>query len=168
MGWISLALGILGVVSGIMQALMLLALPADRLVAGLLATLAPDAQLPPALRWVLEHLGLLNLLSLLSSALFSLVSWGLLKRYEWGRLGFIWFLACSAVAGLAGAFALARALPGAIGAEAADLAQADPLLLQIQSATAMVLLVAAALVAALHAAIIWKLRSKAVRDEFMR
>ncbi|RYZ70540.1 MAG: hypothetical protein EOP91_13225 [Lysobacteraceae bacterium] len=152
MGWISLALGILGVVSGIMQALMLLALPADRLVAGLLATLAPDAQLPPALRWVLEHLDLLNLLSLLSSVLFSLVSWGLLKRYEWGRLGFIWFLACSAVAGLAGAFALARA----------------PLLLQLQSATAMVVLVAAALVAALHAAIIWKLRSKAVRDEFMR
>lgn len=168
MAWISLALGVFGVVSGIMQALMLLAFPADRMVGDLLATLAPATQLPVALRWVLEHLDLLNLLSLLYSALFSLVSYGLLRRHEWGRQGFIWFLACSALAGLVAAFAFVRSLPLASGVDAAELAQLDPVLQQLQSAASIVVLVAALLIAALHAAIIWKLRSAEVRAEFDR
>src|SRR4051794_36111226 len=103
MAWISLALGLMGVASGIMQGVMLLAMPADRTVQDLLGVIAPEAQLPSAILWIFGNLALLNFLSLLSSALFTVVSYGLLKRFEWGRVGFVLFLAASALVGLSGA-----------------------------------------------------------------
>ncbi len=44
---------------------------------------------PARVAWLLEHAATLGWAMLLGSLLFVLVSWGLLRRREWGRLGFI-------------------------------------------------------------------------------
>lgn len=167
MAWISLALGLAGVASGIVQGVMLLAVPADRMVQDLLAMTAPGVELPPALRWTFAHLGLLNFLSLLSSALLTVVSYGLLKRFEWGRLGFMLFLAASALAGLLGALAFVDVLAQASGMAGADIAEIDPAFHRLQSAMKVAMVVAALLVAVLHGAIIWKLCRPEIRAEFI-
>ncbi|MGH8062414.1 MAG: hypothetical protein ACREO7_10445 [Pseudoxanthomonas sp.] len=166
MAWISLALGLMGVASGIVQGVMLLAMPADRMLQGLLGTIAPETQLPSAILWIFGNLGLLNFLSLLSSALFAVVSYGLLKRFEWGRVGFVLFLVGSALAGLFGAAAFVHFLALANGMTAAEIADIDPAFQSIQSAMKVAMLVAALLVAVLHGAIIWKLYRPEIRAEF--
>lgn len=163
MAWISIALGVLGVVSGLMQAVLLPALPIESMLQSLQGT---DAALPPALAWMFGHLQLLNLLSLLSSALFAWVSWGLLKRREWGRLGFIAFLVLGALAGLVGAAWFGRVLDG-INASVA-LSDIDPLAAQLQAAMRMAAGLGAAAVVLLHGAITWKLCTPAIRGEFTR
>ncbi|KAF1715523.1 hypothetical protein CSC74_13195 [Pseudoxanthomonas yeongjuensis] len=168
MAWISLALGIAGVASGIVQGMMLLALPTDRMLHDFLGVIAPEAQLPPAMLWVFGNLGLLNFLSLLSSALFAAVSYGLLKRFEWGRVGFVLFLAASALAGLLGAIAFVHVLSLASGMGATDIAELDPAFQSLQSAMKVAMIAAALLVAILHGAIIWKLYRPEIRAEFTR
>ena len=168
MAWISLALGLAGVASGIMQGVMLLAIPADRMIHDLLGAVAPEAQLPSAMLWIFGNLGLLNFLSLLSSALFTVVSYGLLKRYEWGRVGFVLFLAASALAGILGVAVFVHFLSLASGMAGADIAEIDPAFQSLQSAMKVAMIVAALLIAILHGAIIWKLYRPDIRAEFTR
>lgn len=161
MAWISIALGVLGMVSGLMQAAMLPALPVEAMLQQLGGA---DVALPPALAWMFDHLQLLNLLSLLSSALFAWVSWGLLKRREWGRLGFIVFLALGALAGIVGAVWFGHVLDGLGGLGGED--YVDPMLQTLQSAMRTMMWLGAVLVLLLHGAIVWKLCTPAIRAEF--
>lgn len=163
MAWISIALGVLGAVSGLIQAAMLPVLPVEVMLQPLEGA---DAVLPPALAWMFGHLQLLNLLSLLSSALFAWVSWGLLKRREWGRLGFIAFLALGALAGLVGAAWFGHVLDGLGGLGGGE--NADPLLQSLQSAMRTMMWLGAIVVVLLHGAIVWKLCTPAIRAEFSR
>lgn len=168
MAWISLALGLLGVASGIMQGVMLLAMPADRMVQDLLGAVAAETRLPSPMLWIFDNLGLLNFLSLLSSALFAVVSYGLLKRFEWGRKGFVLFLAASALFGLLGAAVFVHFLSLTSGMAGADIAEIDPAFQSLQSAMQAAVVVATSLVAVLHGAIIWKLYRPSIRAEFTR
>lgn len=163
MAWVSIALGALGVVSGLVQAAMLPALPVEAMLRPLDDV---GTALPPVLAWMFGHLQLLNLLSLASSALFTWVSWGLLRRREWGRLGFIAFLAFGALAGIVGAAWFGRVLDGLNAGIA--LSDIDPLVAQLQAAMRMAMGLGAAAVALLHGAIVWKLCTPAIRDEFAR
>jgi hypothetical protein len=156
----------MGVASGIVQGAMLLAMPAEHMLQELLGAIAPEAQLPPAISWIFANLGLLNFLSLLSSALFAAVSYGLLKRFEWGRVGFVLFLAASALIGLLGAAFFVHFLSLANGMTGAEIAEIDPAFQSLQSAMKTVMIVAALLIALLHAAIIWKLCRPEIRAEF--
>ena len=169
MAWISLAFGLVGVASGIIQGVMLLAMPADRMLQDLLGAIAPEAQLPSAMLWIFGNLGLLNFLSLLSSALFAAVSYGLLKRFEWGRMGFVLFLAASALIGVFGA---ARLRPLPVPGQRRHDRHRDhrnrPHFPSLQSAMKMAMIVAALLIAVLHGAIIWKLYRPEIRAEFTR
>lgn len=163
MAWISLVLGAMGVASGMLQALLLLGVPADGLLPQLLGPMGAEVVLPPMLLWVFEHLQLLNFLSLLSSALVTWLSWGLLQRREWGRLGFIAVLGGGALLGLVAA-ALFGKLLAASGT--GTLADADPLVRSLLSAMQAVMWGGALMVAVLHGAIIWKLCTLAIRKEF--
>ena len=163
MAWISIALGVLGTVSGLMQAALLPALPVEALLQPLQGA---DATLPPALAWTFGHLQLLNLLSLLSSALFAWVSWGLLKRREWGRLGFIAFLVLGALAGIVGAAWFGHVLDGLGTLDGGE--NVDPLLQSLQSAMRTMMWLGAVMVVVLHGAIVWKLCAPAIRAEFVR
>ncbi len=166
MACLSIALGVLGVVSGVIQGAMLLSLDPGALMRQQFAALG--ATLPPQLLWLFDHLGLLNLLSLLSSVFVTVVSWGLLKRQEWGRLGFIACLLLGAVAGFFFAAWFGQAMTCVNAQAGADLAATDPTLQAMQSAMKAVMVVSAVLIAAVHAGIIWKLCTPAIRAEFQR
>ena len=166
MAYISLALGALGVVSSALQALMLVSVQPGELMRQQFE--AGGMALPPAMLEVFDHLGLLNLLSLLFSAAFTAASWGLLKRREWGRLGFIACLVLGAILGFATMFWMMQLMAWMNGLMGADLAAADPMFQGMQSAMKIMMAVAAVLVAALHGAIIWKLCTPAIRAEFSR
>lgn len=60
-----------------------------------------DVPVPAAIQWAAQHMLSLTLLLLLASLAFLAVSWGLLKRREWGRIGFIVFLLLVALANFA-------------------------------------------------------------------
>ncbi|GAB2499784.1 membrane protein [Pseudoxanthomonas sangjuensis] len=163
LGWVSFALAALGVVSGLMQAAMLPALQPE----SLLQALGDGGMaLPPALRWTFEHLQLLNGASTLLSALFAWVSWDLLRRREWARRAFIAFLVLGAAGGFAGAALCLHALDWAAAQNPMDAGELDPLFASLQSATRVVAIGSASLVALLHAAIVWKLCAPAIRAEF--
>ncbi len=56
---------------------------------------------PAVFFWLGRHAALLSLLMLLASVGLLVVSWGLLKHREWGRIGFVVLLVLIAVANLA-------------------------------------------------------------------
>ena len=167
---VSLALGILGVVSGLIQGMTLAMMdwdPSTYLqMAG--AATGETPVLPPAVAWMLTHLAELNLLSMLASAVAGVVSWGLLRRKEWGRIGFIALLLLSAGLGFAAAYAFGYTLDWAQQGIGADPALADPLLTQTWAMMKAALYISALAIAILHAAIAWKLHTPAIRAEFRR
>ena len=166
MACLSIALGALGVVSGVMQGAVLMSMDPGQLMRQQFAAIG--VALPPQLLWMFDHLGLLNFLSLLSSVFVSVISWGLLKRHEWGRLGFIACLLLGAVAGFFFAAWFVQAMAWVNEQVGADLAATDPMLQGMQSAMKTMMVVAAVLIAAVHGGIIWKLCTPAIRAEFNR
>ncbi len=163
MGWISFALGVAGVAAGVLQAAMLATMPPLRTLLGGLP--GPGTALPPALAWMLDHAQALNAASLLLSAAFAWVSWELVQRRERGRIGFIAFLVLGALLGFAGVAGCLR-LPEQIAAAGAGMGGDDPLAAGLQSALRAAAWLAAALIAGLHASIVWLLCRPAIRAEF--
>lgn len=166
MACLSIALGVLGVVSGLMQGAVLMSMDPGELMRQQFAAIG--ATLPPQLLWMFDHLGLLNFLSLLSSAFVTVISWGLLKRHEWGRLGFIACLLLGAVAGFFFAAWFVQAMTWMNAQISADLAETDPMVKGMQSAMKTIMIVSAVLIAAAHGGIVWKLCTPAIRAEFRR
>lgn len=164
--WLSLALALVGVLTGLLQAVMFIASPPDQGLLDALTAGGSGVALPPALVWVFDHLGLLLLASLLSSVLLAVASWGLLQRREWGRFGFIALLAGGALLTFSGAFAFDRLLADLNAQAGLDPASVDPLLANLQAALRMAMYGAALLIGILHGAIVWKLCTPAVRAEF--
>lgn len=170
LGAISLGMAAIGVFSGLVQAALLGLTPGElvtRLQAGLGASAASLPALPPALSWPLAHLAGLNALGLLLSAAFLAVSWGLLQRRNWARLGFIAFLLLGVLLNLGGLAAMWQMQQWILEANAG---LGDPALqLRIQglaSATMGVAAVCTLLLAVLHFWLIQRLRAPAVRAEF--
>ncbi len=161
MAALSLATAALGVLSGLLQALMLATMPGDAITQALQAAGPP---VPPRLQWALAHLQALNLASTLLSALVLLLSWGLLQRREWGRRGFIAILVAGALACLAGLPLFGHLLDWSRQLSGAD--ATDPLLLQFHAAMRTAMTMAAIAVAVLHGAIAWMLCTPRIRAEF--
>lgn len=164
--WLSLVLALLGVVTGILQGVIWQAAPVDRGLLDALTAGSSGVALPPALLWTFDHIGLLLLLSVLSSALLAVASWGLLQRREWGRFGFIVLLAAGALLTFAGAFMFDRFLADLTAQVSLDPADMDPLLANLRAAARMTMYGGALLIALLHGAIAWKLSTPEVRAEF--
>lgn len=164
MAWLSLGLAAFGVISGVMQWLVFAGSRPDRMLLDVFA--GSGLALPPALLWTFDHMGLLMALSLLSSLLFGLSSWGLLQRREWGRLSFIALLVLGALAALAGAYAFGAMLDWANAQAGGDIATLDPMLAQLQASMKLIMYLGMLAIAALHGAIVWKLCTPAIRAEF--
>lgn len=63
---------------------------------------ALNLPLSASMSWLIAHAGSLGSMMLLLSLLFLAVSWGLLRRHEWARRGFIVVLVVTALANFAG------------------------------------------------------------------
>jgi hypothetical protein len=167
LAWISIAMGALGVGSGLLELLAAQASTAEG-VQQLLGALGGGAlALPPMLRWTLEHSVEISLVSIVLSALMLWLGWGVLRRREWARVGFIFFLAVGALL----PFGLAWLLPALVASTlSAQLGlqpqQLPPELAGMKTAMAAFGTIVALVLAALHGAIIRTLCTPAVRGQF--
>lgn len=169
LAWISIALGLLGLVYGLMQTVMGLLLPADFYLRMLNPYGGEPPVLPPLMHWIYTNTLPMGLAMLALSAIFLWVSWGMLKRREWGRKGFIAVLVLGTLWQFACIFALPQFIEGMLAVQAGALPQDQAMPPELESfMTAAMLMggVVAVVFAALHLWIIWKLCRPAVRAEF--
>lgn len=171
LGKISLLLGVLGVLYALAQWAVLMLLPDDFMQR---AFATADEQLPPLpsmLRWLLDHLDALAWIALLSALLFLLASWGVLKRNNPARLGFIALMVLGTLMNFASIALLMQmvAWMDQLGIRMEEHGQGMAGQMQASNAISMGMGVASALAfAALHGWIIYKLCTPAVRAEFDR
>lgn len=166
MAVISIVLGITGTAYGLLQAVVVAVLLDSESLKSALAEI-PAESLPPAAHWLIANLPGMGWGFVLMSGAFLAASVGLLKRYEWGRLLFIFFMVAGATANFLGVWLLAavfdwlQSLP--VSTEAAylqaELAQLRVTLLATTAGSAIVF-------AALHGWIVYQLCTRAVRSEF--
>ena len=164
---ISLVLAALGLIWALAQMAAVLALPDAPL-----ARLAAQPEIPQGLRWTVQNRYALALASLLLAALGLAVSWGLLKRREWARLGFIALLVAGALANFARLALIGPFFDGLQGMFPAEmLASPDGQRFTAQmqynrTVTFATSLLGALVFAALHGWIVWKLCTAQVREQF--
>lgn len=172
LAWISLPVAGLGVLYGAIQLLMGLLLPADTQLRMLNPGGGELPALPPLMEWIYVNTALLGALTLLSSAAFLAASWGLLKRREWGRRSFIALLVLGTLWQWAWVWAAPQIMQGTLAIQAGALPPGQGLPAELESGlvtlvTAMVALLLLVFTG-LHAGIVWKLCTAAVRAEFGR
>ncbi|KRG71941.1 hypothetical protein [Pseudoxanthomonas dokdonensis] len=168
LAWLSLAMAVLGIASGLLQALAWLVTPSGPTPMALLQGMAPQIQLPPLLEWSLRHSQALLLASLLSSVITAWVSWRLLQRRDWARRAFIALLLAGAAMAVAGAVAFAGMMAWARQLSGLDPASIDPAIATLQSALSITLYAGVAMICVLHLYLCWKLCTPAIRAEFER
>lgn len=168
MAVISIVLGIAGIAYGLVQAVVIAVLLDSESLRSAFAEI-PAERLPPFADGLIAWLPALGWGFVVVSGAFLVASIGLLKRYEWGRLLFIVFMAIGAAANFLGVWLLAvvfdwlQSLP--ISTETAYL-QAELAQLRV---TALVTTAGSAIVfAGLHGWIIYQLCTRATRSEFRR
>lgn len=96
---LALVMAALAVGYCVLQLMVIVLLGAGGVGDGLRALNLP---LSPSLSWLIAHAELLGSMMLLLSLLFLAVSWGLLRRHEWARKGFIVVLVVTALGNFAG------------------------------------------------------------------
>lgn len=168
MAAISLALGGFGALGNLLQLLLAWTLPSASLAAGLLP---PGTPVPAPLLWLDAHLAGLSLAGALLSAVLAWIAWGLLRRREWARQGFIAGLVLAALANFAGlplVDALFDGLLQGMAGPDADLRELQAMTHALRQILFWSCLASALLVAALHGWIAWKLCRPEIRAEFRR
>ncbi len=171
LAWISIALALLGLVYGLIQSIMGLLLPPDFYLRMLNPYGGEPPQLPPLMHWIYTNTLLMGVLMGALSAIFLWVSWGMLKRREWGRKGFIAVLVLGTLWQFACLFALPQFIEGMLAVQAGALPQGQTMPPELQGFMTGAMLMGglvALVFAALHVWIVYKLCTAAVRTEFAR
>lgn len=169
LGKISVLLGVLGVLYAVAQWVVFMLLP-DQAMAGAFAEVA--RQLPPLpsmLRWLLDHLDAMAWITLLSSLFFLVASWGVLKRNDAARIGFIALMVLGTLMNFASIALLMQMVEwmNQLGTTLQEQGEAMPGQMQTSNAISMAMGVVSALAfAALHGWIIYKLCTPEVRAQF--
>lgn len=166
LAWLSLALGLFGVLSGLLQAVVFASLDLSNQLVAILLQGDTRALMPPQLLWWIEHLQLVNGVSAVSSLVMAVVSWALWQRYEWGRIGFIALLLLGVVVGFAMTMYTASILDWLMTHAAGDPAAADAGVAQVLTMTKAMMYAGSLVIALLHAGIAWKLHTPEIRAEF--
>lgn len=166
LAWLSLALGLFGMLSGLLQAVIFASMDMSNQLVAILLQGDTRALMPPQILWWIEHMQLVNGLSALSSLVMAVVSWGLWRRYEWGRIGFIALLLLGAAFGVAMTVYMAGILDWLLTQTAGDPAAAEAGVSQMLSMTKAMMYAGSLVIALLHAGIAWKLHTPEIRAEF--
>ena len=169
LAWISIALALLGLLYGLMQVIMGLTLPPDFYLRMANPYGGEPPPLPPLMHWLYTNTLLMGVLMLVLSAIFLWVSWGVLKRREWGRKGFIAILVIGTLWQFGSIWMLPQILEGTLALQAGAFPQGQAMPPELESMMTGVMMIGGVLAltfAALHVWIIWKLCTPAVRAEF--
>ncbi len=170
LGWISLAMALLGLVYGVVQIVSGLLFPAGRYLDLVGAQGADVPQLPPLMLWMQTHTLWMGLLMAGLSLVLLLVSWAMLKRREWGRKLFIVLLVVGTLWQFASLWALPQTVEGTLAMQAGMLPQGQAMPAEFQALmTAAMWMggVVSVVFAGIHAWLIWKLCTPKIRAEFV-
>ena len=169
LGWISLAMALVGLLYGASQVVTGLMFPADRYLRLFTAGGEPPV-LPPLMHWIYTHTLWMGVLMVALSLVLLLASWGLLKHREWGRRLFIALLVVGTLWQFAALFALPQIIEGTLALQAGMLAQGPGMPPEFRAFMTIAMWLSGAVsvvFAAIHAWLIWKLCTPTVRDEFV-
>lgn len=169
LGKLSLLLAVLGVLYALVQLVLVLLIPAGFMDGMLEGNSEFLPALPGMLRWLLQNLLPMAWVTLLSAVAFLVISYGVLKRSNAARLGFIVFMVLGTLMNFASIAVLIAALDwvNAIGAKIDD----EGVLQQIRASNMVSMamgVVSALAIAGLHGWIIYKLCTADVRAQFTR
>ncbi len=169
LGKLSLLLAVLGVLYALVQLVLVLLIPAGFMDGMLEGNSEFLPALPGMLRWLLQNLLPMAWVTLLSAVAFLAISYGVLKRSNAARLGFIVFMVLGTLMNFASIAVLIAALDwvNAIGAKIDD----EGVLQQIRASNMVSMamgVVSALAIAGLHGWIIYKLCTADVRAQFTR
>ncbi len=169
LGWVSLAMAMLGILYGAMQIVSGLMFPGNRYLHLLSGNGGELPSLPPLMQWLYTHTLWMGVLMVALSLVLLLVSWALLKRREWGRKLFIALLVIGTLWQFASLFALPQLIEGTLAMQAGALPPGQEMPPEIQTFMrgAMWLSGAVSVVfAGIHAWLIWKLCIPQIRAQF--
>ncbi|MFC7520018.1 hypothetical protein ACFQS6_06990 [Xanthomonas populi] len=167
LAWVALLLGLVSAMGHLLQIMMIAMMPGATSMG-----LPEGITLPASWQWLIDHALSLSVAGAVLSAAFAWLSWALLQRREWARVGFV---AVLLVTGLLNFGALALIGPLFEGAQAmlpADVLHGPAwpeLQARLQATRQAAFLLTAIGVLALgciHAALAWRLCTPGVRAEF--
>ncbi|MEA9589376.1 MULTISPECIES: hypothetical protein [Xanthomonas] len=167
LAWVSLLLGAVSALANLFQIVVLLAVPDATTLA-----LPLGMTLPPSWQWVIDHGMALSVIGVVLSVAFAWLSWALLQRREWARIGFVVVLIVTGLLNFAGLALIGPLFDGVQAMLPADVLHSPewPQMqarLQATQQMALVLTGAGALaIGCVHAALAWRLCKPAVRAEF--
>ena len=167
LGKLSVLLAVFGVLYALAQLVLILLIPAGFMDGVLDGNHEFLPALPGMLRWLLQNLLPMAWVTLLSAVAFLVVSYGVLKRSDTARLGFILFMVLGTLMNFASIAVLVAALDwvNAIGAKIDD----EGVFQQIRASNLVSMamgVISAIAIAGLHGWIIYKLCTANVRAEF--
>lgn len=167
LAWVSLLLGVVSVLANLVQIAMIALTPGAASLG-----LPAGITLPHSWQWLIDHALSLSLAGAVLSAAFCWLSWALLQRREWARLGFVAVLLGTGVLNFGGLALIGPLFDGVQTLLPADVLQ-SPEWPQMQArlqATQQMALVLAGLgalaIGCVHAVLAWRLCTPAVRAEF--
>ena len=167
LGKLSILLAVVGVLYALVQLVVLLLIPAGFMDSFLAGEYEFLPALPGMLHWLLQNLLPLAWATLLSALVFLVISYGVLKRSNAARLGFIAFMVLGTLMNFASIAVLIAALDwvNAVGASIDDAGALQQIRASNMVSMAMGV-VSAIAIAGLHGWIIYKLCTAGVRAEF--
>ncbi|AVQ08705.1 TPA: hypothetical protein HH295_05605 [Xanthomonas vasicola pv. zeae] len=167
LAWVSLLLGMASVLANLVQ-IAIIALTPGAASLGL-----PEGiTLPHSWQWLIDHAMSLSVAGMVLSAAFSWLSWALLQRREWARVGFVAVLMVTGLLNFGGLALIGPLFDGVQTLLPADVLQSPewPQMqarLQATRQAALLLTGLGALaIGCVHAALAWRLCTPAVCAEF--
>ncbi|MFA0922316.1 hypothetical protein [Xanthomonas fragariae] len=167
LAWVSLLLGVVSAMANLLQIVMLAIMP-DATSMGL-----PEGiTLPASWQWLIDHALLLSVVGVVLSAAFAWLSWALLRRREWARVGFVVVLLATGLLNFGGLALIGPLFEGVQAMLPADVLHSPEwpemqARLQATRQAALLLTGLGALaIGCVHAAVAWRLCTSAVCAEF--
>ncbi|MEA5124944.1 hypothetical protein [Xanthomonas floridensis] len=167
LAWVSLLLGVVSALTNLFQVVVLVAVPDATALA-----LPAGMRMPHSWQWLIDHAMSLSVLGVVLSVVFTWLSWALLQRREWARIGFVVVLLATGLLNFGGLAVIGPLFDGVQAMLPADLSNSPdwPQMQARLQATRQMALVLTGLgalaIGGVHAALAWRLCTPTVRAEF--
>ncbi|MCC5092371.1 MULTISPECIES: hypothetical protein [Xanthomonas] len=167
MAWVSLLLGVASALTNLLQILLIVLVPGSTAL-----PLPPGMRMPASWQWLIDHGVSLSALGVVLSVAFAWMSWALLQRREWARIGFVLVLVITGLLNFGGLALIGPLFDGLQSMLPADILHSPEwpqMQARLQTTRLMALLltgIGALVIALFQCALAWRLCAPAVRAEF--
>lgn len=164
MAWVSLLLGVASALTNLLQILLIGLVPGSTAL-----PLPPGMRMPASWQWLIDHAMSLSVLGAVLSVAFAWMSWALLQRREWARIGFVLVLVVTGLLNFGGLALIGPLFDGLQSMLPADILHSPEwpqMQARLQTTRLMALLLTglgALVIALFQCALAWRLCAPAVR-----